>query len=299
MFSWIFIIIVAYFFLSLSAFGDKLILKGSVYPKLYVFYVGFLGGFIAFLIPFIHFSLPSLQAFLWIFIEAVTFILGLYFMYSAVESFDASRVAPVIGAFQPLIILSLSWIFFDALIGGKDILAFVVLILGTIIISFESKLKISKKFLKLTLLAALMFALEFISLKLVFGHQSFLEGLIWTRIVICAIVLFFLLDKKIRKEIFEKRNIFNKATGTLFLFSQSMGGLAIFLQNFAISLAPISYLAIMNALRGLQYVFLFIITLFFSIFLPKILREETSKKAIFRKVSGLLLIIIGLFILLF
>ena len=60
----------------------------------------------------------------------------------------------------------------------------------------------------------------------------------------------------------------------------------------------IPYLSLMNALRGLEYVFLFLITLFFTKFFPRILTEEISHKALLRKGFALVLIIIGLYILL-
>ena len=69
------------------------------------------------------------------------------------------------------------------------------------------------------------------------------------------------------------------------------------MQAFAISLAPVAFLAIVNSMRGIQYIFLFIITLFISYFYPKILEEEISRKIFFQKIISIILIAVGLIIL--
>ena len=117
------------------------------------------------------------------------------------------------------------------------------------------------------------------------------------RIFSAVFVLVFFADKAFRREIFAKQNVLGKNTGVIFLSTQAAGGIANILQNFAISLAPVAYLAIMNSLKGIQYVFLFAITLFLSFFFPKILKEETSKRVIIQKIISILLIAAGLAIL--
>jgi len=86
-------------------------------------------------------------------------------------------------------------------------------------------------------------------------------------------------------------------TGIIFILAQGAGGAANILQSWSISLAPIAYLAILNSLKGLQYVFLFIMTIAISLFLPKVLHEEMSKKQIIQKVVSIILIGLGLAIL--
>ena len=112
-------------------------------------------------------------------------------------------------------------------------------------------------------------------------------------------VLLFLFDGNLRRIIFANTKTSNKKTGVNFLFSQSAGAIAGFLQNYAISLAPVEYLAIMNSLRGIQYVFLFMITLFFSLLLPHVFKEKISQKIVIKKSISILLIVVGLAILVF
>ncbi|MBU2539620.1 hypothetical protein KJ786_00445 [Patescibacteria group bacterium] len=295
---WIPIIILACLFFSIASLADKLVLSGPPQPKSYVFYIGVLNILVVLLIPFANFGLPNIASLPWIIMEAIVFIVGLYSMFVALERFDVSRVIPTIGAVQPIFIFILTFIFWsNQSLKGTDLLAFIILLIGSSIISFEKNIKISRNYLKITLFAALMFSLEYIFSKFVFLNQPFLQGFIWMRIFSFMFVLFFVLNSNFRKEIFRKQNLLIGKTRIMFFCGQASGGIANFLQSFSIFLAPISFLPIVNSLRGIQYVFLFLITLFFSYFYPKILKEGISKGLIIKKIISILLIVLGLAIL--
>jgi len=298
MFDWILVIILAYLFFSLASLGDKLVLNSNSNPKLYVFYVGLLNFLVVLLIPFFGIKLPGTESFFWIILTSSVIILGLYALYFAVSKFEITRIVPMVGASQPMFVLLLSWIFWEySVIKYSDLWAFVFLLLGSIIISFEKKPQFTKSLLKISLLTSFLAALGFILTKMVFLNQDFINGIIWIGIFNFLFSLIFLYDNNVREEIFIKKSGSNKKVIFLIIFTQLSGGIAGILQNFAIYLAPTSGLPIINALRGVQYVFLFIITLIFSIFYPKILKEEISKKVIIQKFTAIILIITGLTIL--
>lgn len=294
---WLFITITSYFFFSLAYFGDKLVLGGPSNPKLYTFYVGALSLLVIFFIPFTALSFPDARELFWITLEAITYILGLYTMFVALGKFDVSRVMATIGAVQPIAILFLTWMFWGAIITGVNFLAFLMLLSGSVIISAEKKVKGTGNYLPLVLCSAVMFSLEYVSSKMVFSSLPFLTGLIWMKLFSFLFALIFLFDKKLRDQIFKKRGNMDRKTRILFLFTQSSGGIAGLLQSFAIALVPVSHLVVINSLRGIQYVFLFLITLFFSFFFPKILKEDISLKVIIQKVVAMALIVGGLAIL--
>lgn len=292
---WLFITILAYFFFALTSLGDKVILAGPPKPKLYIFYVGILNIFLVFLIPFVQLGIPDNRTFVWIILEAIVYLLGMYTMFVAVEKFEISRVMPVVGALQPLLILLLVWIFWGTqIMTGANLLAFILLFLGSIVISVNNKFKVSWHYLSLLLFAAFMFSLDYIFSKLVFLDQPFLQGFIWMRIFSFLFVFLLLFDRELRKELFTKKNNLDKKTGSIFLLTQSSGAAATILQSFAISLVPVAYLAIANSLRGVQYIFIFIITLFVSYFFPSIVKEDISQKVVIQKIIAILLIVAGL-----
>lgn len=302
MYEWLLIAILAYLFFGIGSFGDKLVLagktRGALHPKAYTFYVGLFGVVTLFLIPFANFGLPSSTGLFWIILDALVRILGIYTMFVALEKYDVSRVMATIGATQPIFIFVLTWVFWGPqAITGMDILAFILLLVGSFIISIKKSTKATESYLFITLISSVMFSLDYIFAKFVFLNQPFLQGIIWISIFIFLFVLLLVIRKKSRKEIFVQQAVSNGKTKFSFLLAQGGGGIANLLQSFAISLAPVGFLAIINSLRGVQYVFLFVITLLASLFYPKILKEELSLGIIIQKVVSIIFIVTGLAIL--
>jgi uncharacterized membrane protein len=292
---WLLVTILAYLFFSFSSLGDKLVLSGKPKPNSYTFYVGVFGIFVVLFIPFIKFGFPDNSGLTWIILDAIVRILGMYTMYSALEKFDVSKVVATIGATQPVFIFGLTWIFLGhQIMPVMDMIAFIILLVGSVIISIDKSLKVTRDYLLITLFSSVMFSLDYVFAKLVFSTQPFFQGIIWVGIFIFLFVFIFLFTEKSRKQIFAKKMVFNKKTGFSFILAQVSGGTANLLQSSAIFLAPVVFLPTINSLRGIQYIFLFIITLFISYFYPKVLKENFSRKIILQKIISIIFIAIGL-----
>ncbi len=275
-----------------------MVLSGKPKPRSYTFYVGALSIFLVLFIPFMKFGWPTAASLPWMILDAGAHILGVYIMFKALEKFEVSKVIATIGATQPIFIFGLTWIFWGPqVMPATDLIAFLLLFIGSVIISAERTWKVTSDYLKPTLFSSLLFSLDYIFSKEVFLNQPFLQGIIWIRIFVFMFVMLFLISEKARKEIFSKRVITDRKTQIVFFCTQACGGIAGFLQSFAISLAPVAFLATVNSLKGIQYAFLFILTLLFSAFLPHILKEKLSRKIILQKAFSIMLITIGLLIL--
>jgi drug/metabolite transporter (DMT)-like permease len=300
MVSWLLVIILAYLFFAFSSLGDKVVLSGPPNPKSYTFYVGLLNILILFVIPFTGLENPGLTMMCWIIFDAIVFVLGLYSGFLAVDNFEVSKVTTTIGATQPIFIFFISWFFWGYQeLTFVNFIAFFLLFIGSLVISFGKKPELTGKFLKITAFSSLMYSVDYVLAKFIFANFSFVQGLIWRSIFIFLLVLVLLLKKENRRQIFKKKIRENKKLEKLFLATQTCGGVANILQSFAIYLTPIAFLPIINSLRGMQFVFLFVITITVSFFFPKILKEEISKKIILRKSFAIILIILGLGLLVF
>ncbi|HQK63752.1 MAG TPA: hypothetical protein PLF16_01225 [Candidatus Staskawiczbacteria bacterium] len=298
--AWLFVIVLAYLFFSLSSFGDKLVLKGPSKAVSYAFYAGVLNILLVFLLPFIGFEIPPTAMFFWLAADAIAFILGLYFGFLAVDEFEVSRASATIGAMQPIFIFFISLALFGYQgMGAYDILAFLLLFGGSLLISFEKKPRLTAKFLKLTLISSIMYGADYVLIKYIFADTGFAAGFIWRGIFVGVMAAALLLSKNNRKEIFAKRNTTNKKLQKTFFATQVCGGIATALQSYGIYLAPVALLPIANSLRGIQYVFLLGLTCFTSMFFPKILKEKISGQIMFQKGVAVLLIVAGLGILVF
>ena len=295
---WILAITSAYLCFALASLGDRIVLSGPSRPKSYTFFVGILSAAVILLIPFIGISVPQGILWLWIILAALFNILGIYSIFSALDDFDVSKIVPTVGALQPIFVVIFSLLIWggDAM-KGSQVFAFAILLLGSVLISIEKNYRVTRRSLKLSFFAALFFSLEMIFAKIVYLDIAFWDGFIWMKIFGFVFVMGFLFNKTFRSDIFKIDQRLDKNTGIVFFLAQGFGGLANILQGWAISLVPLAYLGIMNAMEGLQYVFLFVFALIISITLPKLLKEKISKTIIIQRIVAIILIIIGLLVL--
>lgn len=290
---WLIIVIFAYFLFSIATVGDRYLLLGAPNPKIYSFYVGILGGLVLVLIPFVGFSVPGLFEIIFSLFTGVMFLFAIFSTFEGLEKFEASRIIPAIGGLVPIFTFGFVFVFSGESLGIKNIIALVFLLIGSVLITYDPKKKLISKSLKISVLAAIFFSLMFVLTKYVYLMLPFWTGFIWIRIGVLLSALFLLFSKDIRRELFSKKEkSFNKRTGTIFIITQAIGASAVILQNWAVALAPLVFLSIINALQGVQYLFLFVLTLVFF----KSLEEDISKRIIIQKVFAIIVIIFGLVI---
>ncbi len=288
--SWLLIILIAYFLIALTNLGDKYLLVGAPNPKDYSFFVGMLGIVVLLVMPFVGFALPFFNQLILALIAVAVFILAVFTLYNALEYFEASRVIPALGGFIPLFTLGLIYLSSGKIPDPQQVIALFLLIFGSIFITLEKKKNISFKSLFISILAAFLFSLTFFLSKHVYLNQPFWSGFMLMRVGGFLTALCFLFSKDLREEIFKKKYNFNKKTGSIFILNQIMGGVAFILQNWAIALAPLVYVAFINVLQGVQYVFLLIFSVFLSLKFPQILKEEISKGILVQKIIAIIVI---------
>lgn len=292
---WIIASISAYLCFALASLGDRIVLAGPSRPKSYTFFVGVLSATVVFLIPFIGISVPQGILWMWIILAALFNILGVYSMFSAFDDFDVSKIVPTVGALQPIFVVIFSFFVWGGeIMKSNQIIAFVMLLLGSVLISLEKDYRVTRKSLKLSFFAALFFSLEMIFAKITYLEVAFWDAFIWMKIFGFIFVIAFLFSKTFRNDIFHIDQKLDKKNSIIFFLAQVFGGLANILQGWAISLVPLVYLGIMNAMKGFQYIFLFIFVLIISVTLPKLLNEKMSKAIIIQRVVAIIIIVIGL-----
>ncbi len=296
---WLFVVIFAYFLLAINALIDRHLLSGPIPgPRIYACFIGLLSSIALLLfIPF-GFSIPSLNIILISIFAGILFVFALLSLYSAFQKFEASRIIPSVGAIMPLFTLAITYLFFreEISFGFWEVISFIFLILGSILISFDKKTSITLNSLKISIIIAFLFSLYFILSKIVYIDQGFVSGFVWMRIGVFLTGISFLLFPDVRQEIFKKRKSFKLKTMKLFLLNQSMGASATLLQSWAIALAPFGCLAFINALAGTKYIFLLCLAVLFAWKIPYFVREKMTKKILFQKIMAVALISLGLII---
>ncbi|MBU4482111.1 DMT family transporter [Candidatus Parcubacteria bacterium] len=315
---WLLIAISAYFLNAIAMVVDKTLLKKDIpHPFVYVFYIAALGAILMLLVLPFGFAIPNAITIFVSLVAGAVFVWALILLFSALKKDEATRVGPMIGGLAPIFVLILAWYILQESLTCNQYIGFIFLIIGAFLISLDfqkhgafvwikKKLKLDtktqlpkiRKTLWIALPSAILFGVSHILTKFVYQNTEFLTGFIWTRAGSLLAVLILLLIptnrllifKDLRKNKKQKNNA--QKTGKRFLFGQGCGATGAILIQYAIFLGSVT---LVNALQGLQQVFIFIIVLLLTLLAPKILKEKISKEIFFQKILAVALIFIGLY----
>jgi hypothetical protein len=318
---WLTVAIFSYILLAAASLIDKFLLSGPLSnPKIYAFYIGVLSSVALLLLPFGIWTGPRMEIILVGIIAGFSQIYGSYFYLSTLKHLEVSRAVPIIGSLVPII-----GFFLTALISGgaavlspHELAGFFLLIAGSWLIMAKG-FKIQKNGLQFVFPASFLFALTVVLSKLVYLYlpqPEKLSNVVFFGINFSSFVLFlsgfvllafgsmlaaatFLFSENVRKILFHHHHLeIEKHSRPNFLFfaGQGIGGIAFILQSFAVSLAPQASVPVVNALAGIQYVFLFIFSAALSLFFPSVLKEKNTFGVIIQKTIAIFMIISGLLI---
>ncbi|MDP3970651.1 MAG: hypothetical protein Q8P90_03040 [bacterium] len=294
--NWLGIVLAGHLLTAVSYILSKFLLTKSFQnPFIFTFYVGFLGLASLFLIP-LGFEVPTaIQLFINL-LSGALFTLALLFFFISLQGAETSRIVPFIGAGIPVFTLIFELIFLEGNFTFIQLTAFAVLVLGSVVITYEKGgtgffEKTQLKLLGGALIAALCFALALGISKVAFIDQPFMSAFIWMRLGSFLSTLVILFSTKHRVAVIKAVELFKKKEGIIYLVTQSFGAVGFLLVSYAISLASVS---IINALQGVQYAFLLIIAIIATVKYPNLLKENIGKSSLLTKISGVVIIIIGI-----
>ncbi len=318
---WLFVALASYFINAGVYTADKFLLSKKIHSSItYAFYVGIWSIF-NFILLFLDPWVPGLRELLLDLSAGFLFLVTLVFWYKALHQSEATRVVPIVGALIPIFSFLLSFVFLGESLTERELLAFSVLVIGGVLISvrqtrfyvikeawesFKSKFgdilggihatyRPTRRLLINSVVAAFFFASYYVLIKHIYMNQPFIGGFVWSRLGRFIGVLLILLVPAWRKMIKErhKNNKSPKSMG-FFLSVGLAAAFAFILLNWAISMGNV---ALINSLRGTQYLFLIIIVFILSAKFPEILKEQTRGGVMIQKILGAVLIGIGLYML--
>lgn len=301
--NWLIITVVAYFLLALEIILDKFLLssKRVSHPAIYAFYSGTLGLFAVAFSPWGFHQISFLKT-IFSFITGMIFIYGMLALFFAVRKGEASRVLPVVGAVIPITTFFLAIFFLGENLGVRGILGIAVLILGGLLISFDLAKEECRIFFRgfhASILAGFFLALSATMIKALYNEDNFLNVFIWTRMGAFLGTLSFFLIPSWRKAIlgslvkFKKPEKEGKKSGASFVLAKILGGSGSFLKENATSLVT-SSVTVVSAMVSVEYVFIFILSVIFSAWMPEVMREKKDLKTIIQKISAIIVIALGI-----
>ena len=299
---WFLISIIGYILLALVLLLDKVYLEDHVSkPVIYTFlstvYMLILSVFL-FFVP-----APSFIDILLSLLAGAGFGFGLWFMFLGVRYESANRLNPFIGAFTTICILVLSTLFLHETLSSFQMLGIGILVITGIVLSLlkGKHFRGLSKYFFIAFLSALCFAISHVLSKYLYTQYDFVSILLWTRTGIGLVAFVTLLSPDVRKflwkskkqkEELEKKSskISKKPSFGIFIINKVAAVVAVLLLQYATSIGSVT---IVNALSGIQFPLLFVLTILCTKFFHKFFQETLSRKEIFQELGVLGFVVIG------
>ncbi|MDD4901426.1 MAG: EamA family transporter [Patescibacteria group bacterium] len=313
--------IIAYFINAGVYVADKFLLSKKVHSSIaYAFYVGIWSIFNVVLLFFASWWMPNARELALDLLAGFLFLATLVFWYKALHQSEASRVVPIVGALVPIFSFIFSFIFLGETLNQRQLVAFIILICGGVLISIKrtkvylyqkvvarirevvgdiigdvpARFQPTSRLLINSVFSAVFFAAYYVLMKYIYLHQPFIGSFVWSRLGSFLGVLLMLLVPGWRYVIVKQQQGAKTPKNMVFFFAIRLSAAAAFIMiNWAISLGNV---AIINALQGVQYLFLFVIILVISRKFPKMLNEQLGGGVFLQKLIGTVMVCLGLYL---
>ena len=293
MMSWIALAALAQLFNAVTVLVDKYVITcincvGRT-PVAYAFWVSLLSGFVIVLVPFGVVSWPSGSVIGLSCAVAFTYITSILLLYSALRRAGASDVVPVVGAVSAITTFSLAYVLLNQDLPDSSLLGLGLLIVGTALISH---FRFTLNSFTISVFSGIFFGFSAILIKLIFIETTFIDGFFWSRMTNVVGALMLLAWPGNYKAIMTGVQGTTTTTKWIVVGNKALSGVAFALILFAISLGSVS---VVNAMSGLQFVFLLSFAYLFADIFPAIFYGEIHKHKYFHhKLYGIIFIVFGL-----
>ncbi|NBC30799.1 MAG: hypothetical protein GVY29_12505 [Spirochaetes bacterium] len=308
--AWIFLATFAQFLNAIVAVLDKYIVsdeRALPKPFVYAFYSALLTGswlliYLVGLVPGVAgWGVPTLanvepltlEVLALAFLSAYTAFFSLVSMFNALKFGDASNVMPTIGAVSAITTFALSYLLLNTTLDDNFVFGVALLATGTLLVA--QSLPGREQILRVTH-SGLFFGLHFVTMKGLFETTSFDDGFFWSRVALLLFALSLLLVPVYANLIGSQTGRTSARTGGLVIATKIVAGIAAFLLLKATDWGEV---AVVQALDGVKFVFILVLTALFGQLLPKSAADrDTRPQTVVRRFLYVTLIAVG-FVLLF
>lgn len=250
--------------LGLASVFDKTLLRRGVFnPWAYAFWLGILGAFTLFVLPFGHLQVLAISTgtFFLAQLSGITFGIGLFLLFYALARGEASVSLPIIAGFSTLFTYLFSIPLLQSRVDAGAMGGLALLVLGGLTLFWVEERSLRRITILLTLLSALSLGFSQVLIKLVFEQSSFIAGFVWTKIggVVLALAALAIPGVRAKIKLRIEAPEFSRE-GMLYLSNRLLAGIGSFLFSAAIFL---QHPALVEATLGIQYAIIFVLGWFF------------------------------------
>ena len=289
--SWIFYIFISVNLFSLASIFDKFFVSKK-FKNIYSFAVVLNILYLIFIVVttiYLRDTFIFGWPFFWAAVSGLIYFFMWIFWWKALTTGEVSRVSAIFFT-QPLFSAFLAVIFLKENLSSLKWLAIIFIVAGAILSSWENK-KTKSRFNQayiFVLLAAIISAFGNTISKYAMIDLPALTVQVIGYFAALPLFLLFLKDKEVFKEV--KNSFSNFKSLSMMFLRSAVGYVAICAFMLAVGAGPIS---LVSALNGVQPLVILVYSTLISIFLPRIIKEEISKRALFTKAIAIILIITG------
>ncbi len=293
---WFLLTLIGYLLAAIVAILDKFILTKSVRsPVVYTFYSTIFAFGLFVFVPFLGETMLPYDLLLAM-ISGLAFGFGMWAMFAAMKEGEASHLAPFGGAILMTAVALFSYTFLGERLSPVASIGIACLAIASLLLSYQKMRGDKTGYGSLLWIAAsaALFALSHVSAKYLYGEYSFATALVWSKGSVGLVGLFTLCFPSVRG-IFHRRvrtvkTAVRRYAGPIVVINKVLGFAVILLIQYAIALSSVT---VVNALSGLQHVFMFIGIYFLTMCAPGIFREYFTKKELRLEMAGIFLVVIG------
>lgn len=235
-----------------------------------------------------NFVLLTLNIFLLSLLTGIFFLIGTVLYYTALKGEETSRIAPLF-ALNIIWTMVLAAIFLNEVFVIKEYVGIIIIFFGSALICIKRKVKIyiGKGFF-LMIASTVFYSACSIFQKYLLDYNNFWIVFAYTSIgyFIALIPVSIYYIKDIKKTI-KAMSIKDVGVISTINISDTIGSL---LYLVALSFG---FVTLAEAVSSVQYIFVFILSLLISIFIPRIIKEELKKSIVILKIIAIVLIIGG------
>ena len=243
------------------------------------------------------FALPA-EDLLMLLVAGILSAAGFFFYLKAMDIDEASVVIPLF-QFDPVFGYILSFLILGEILNINQILASILILVGIVLLSIEidaeNRLRLKKEVLFLVATSSFLFALSGVLFKKLALVDSFWISIFWQFSGLTVFGIFiFVFVKKFRQSFMTMVSVSQSRMLSLNIMSEILYILGSLANNFALLIAPVALVFVVNSYQPL---FVFVFGVLFTIFLPRFASEKISKKHFVHKLISIIIILIGSYLL--
>lgn len=314
---WLILAVLSYLMQAVTGSIDRIIVHKEVNKPIVISFWVALFSVLTIFIPLVGFLpldfaqdfklvIPDINLLVLIILVGALNQVALLFIYKALVTGEATRISSIVGAITPIVTLTGAYIILNERLDSFSLLGFLILILGTLALTINSRSKKSDSlaWIKYALATSLTLGAASVLAKSIFDQHQFISAYSLSALgALVYVIVITVISSDVRQTI---NSIINKKSNKSkklaksnkqakwIMFNALFGGLAIIILNLAIDLGSPS---LVNALRGIQFAGIFVIAILLSKKHPKLLDEKLDSKSKKQKFTGIVLVVIGIFIL--